>query len=181
MKEQSEYRIALGNFVRDREKIVFKNKNIQGAIEIIDAMCEGSKKDLFIYELNLNSYIHNNTEYIDALKKILKKSKTIFIVVNEERCSDEILKLQKSYGSSIVIKKANDVFVSFLSNLLKDKEKAFVENFYYTEDMYRICTRDFEHKHYSSINCFNDSEIRETLETIFHKYFQDLALANFLN
>jgi hypothetical protein len=163
-----EYGDALNRMAAGKSGMLFVNTDIYKGLKTISAMAFNSKDDMYIYEYNLNGYMHNNSEYITALTNILNKGRKIYFIIREENFSEKFIELHKQFGFNINIRLTNKEFLEDLSTLLSPP--LVVQHFYFIGDMFRISHYDTEKEKYSSLNSFDDSDTRKKMSTMF-KYF----------
>lgn len=170
-----DYANSLNNMAGRRDDMTFCNTGTIHGVSTISSICNFTKGELYIYEDNLNSFAHNSSEYIAALKQFSLRNKKMYIVLKEDNISEEFLKFYKGYGLNIEIKLASKDFLEVLSTMVKLKDTR-ISSMYLSDNMYRV---DIENHH--SINNFNDVERFENFKLLFDTFFEKLQSIDVLN
>lgn len=169
-EEKNAYKESINRFARDKNEFVFLNSELMDGINTIEAMLKHSDGDISIYDKNLDSVVYRNEVFIEALRGALKLNRQVRFIVYENKVSDEILSLQRSYGFEI--KQASQEMLDLLKEAMLNQEDT-METFIVTDNMFRTSLVNVNGG-VKNINCFNNEKTPETLRMAFDKFFDSL-------
>ena len=167
-KEKSElefYRNYVDNLAKEKKDYQFPNSSQKHASIVMSTIFKHAKKQVYIYDDNLNGDIANyEPDFYDNVENFLKNDGELKIVINNEINENTFiyfkLKEFKEKNYKVELKKPNKNFIKAFLLKNEDKEDWYL---YFTSADNRMIRIEKDNKYKFAFCNFNDSEKSEKL------------------
>lgn len=181
IEELERYSLAVRNFAKNKEPLVFENKGKEHAAIVASAIFDHSKNCIRLYATNMNGDISNIDCYKKSLNEYVKSSGELLILLDDENAIKNnitVYNLLKNTMGNVKLKKASNEFKTEIEAI---SSSGSTLHFMIGDDyMSRI---ELDPTTHQAICSFNKREFCTPLITRFDKYFDtcDDIFKNSLN
>lgn len=172
------YREALQNIYRNKSDMMFLQSSFIQQLDVFRTVFESTTEDIIMCCPSLDTAMFNNDLFLESLKKFLSGGNTFTVIVNEDKISEDILKLYKGYNTGMQIYMANDDFVKTCQGFYKEA---------YEHEIMFVCGKSYikkilnrESDSNTIIACYNDSSESKKIKKLFNEFLPKLDKINHL-
>jgi len=176
MKDSKEYKSCLERMIKSFPGMAFQNMGHISLRDTVVVMIDNFDGDLFFYSKDLSTLMYNNELFINPFKDFLERGNSVYVIVENEEISDEMLKVYKSYSINIDVRKANELFLSSVNDLLKDNLE--VLGFFLLGNSFVLIKKDGDH--IVNVCNYDDCENQEHIQGFFDDNFGKLKKINYI-